>query len=102
MNRAVILVAILAVSHLASQTPSAKPLPQFEVATIKPSAPSPDGRWTMTVGGDPGRIDYQGWPLKILLSRAFDMKDDQISGPDWLDSERFDVIAKIPESVSRV
>jgi uncharacterized protein (TIGR03435 family) len=101
MNRRALIV-LLTVSNLAAaQAPDARPLPQFEVATIKRSAPVVDGRWTVTMGGDPGRIDYQGLPLKILLSRAFNLKDDQISGPDWLDTERFDVTAKIPPSVSR-
>jgi uncharacterized protein (TIGR03435 family) len=80
---------------------AAQALPQFEVATIKPSAPVADGRLTAAIGGDPERIDYQGLPLRILLSRAFNVKDDQISGPDWLDTERFDVMAKIPAGVSR-
>src|ERR1017187_8048682 len=95
------MIPIAAIAFLMASSLEAQALPQFEVATIKPSAPVADGRLTVTIGGDPGRIDYQGLPLRILLSRAFNVKDDQISGPDWLDTERFDVIAKIPAGVSR-
>jgi uncharacterized protein (TIGR03435 family) len=100
MMRAV-LIAIVAVSCLIWQAPAAKPLQTFEVAIIKSSAPSPDGRVTATIGGDAGRINYEGLPLKMLLSRAFDVKDDQISGPDWLDTARFDILAKLPDGASR-
>jgi uncharacterized protein (TIGR03435 family) len=101
MNRKPLIVLLTLSNLAAAQAPDAQALPQFEVATIRRSAPVIDGRLTVTMGGDPGRIDYQGLPLKILLSRAFNVKDDQISGPDWLDTERFDVAAKIPPSVSR-
>ena len=97
MNRSIVVIAILVVSSLAA----AQALPQFEVATIKPSAPITGGRVQVAMGGDPGRINYQGLPMRMLLARAFDVKDYQISGPDWLDSERFDVMAKIPEGVKR-
>jgi uncharacterized protein (TIGR03435 family) len=32
--------------------------------------------------------------LKRLIASAYEVRDDQISGPDWLDSERFDISAK--------
>jgi uncharacterized protein (TIGR03435 family) len=105
MIRGVAAIAVLVLSSLSSlagaQEPAAKALPQFEVATIKRSAPITDGRMRIAMGGDPGRINYQGLPLRMILAGAFDVKDYQISGPDWLDSERFDVMAKIPEGVSR-
>jgi uncharacterized protein (TIGR03435 family) len=97
MNRSIVGIAILVLSSWAA----AQAVPQFEVATIKPSAPITGGRVQIGMGGDPGRINYQGLPMRMLLARAFDVKDYQISGPDWLDSERFDVMAKIPEGVNR-
>jgi uncharacterized protein (TIGR03435 family) len=101
IRRSVAIATLILSSAAAAQDPAAKVLPQFEVATIKPSAPITDGRVRIAMGGDPGRINYQGLPIKMILARAFDIKDYQISGPDWLDSERFDVMAKIPEGVSR-
>ena len=78
MNRSIVVIAILVVSSLVA----AQALPQFEVATIKPSAPITGGRVQIAMGGDPGRINYQGLPMRMLLARAFDVKDYQISGPD--------------------
>ena len=75
--------------------------PAFEVASIKPAAPQPEGMFRIGLGGDAGRITYTGVPLKVVLTRAYGVKQHQISGPSWLDSERFDITAKIPEGVSR-
>jgi uncharacterized protein (TIGR03435 family) len=55
----------------------------------------------VNIGSDPGRINYQGLSMRTILARAFTLKEYQITGPDWLDSERFDVMAKIPEGVNR-
>jgi uncharacterized protein (TIGR03435 family) len=75
--------------------------PSFEVASIKPAAPMEHGRVMVRMGGDPGRIDYTNVSLKDVLTRAYGVKRHQINGPSWLDSERFDITAKIPEGVSR-
>ena len=73
----------------------------FEVASIKPAAPQ-DGHMRMVrMGSDPGRINYEGVTLKNLLARAYNVKDFQINGPDWLTSERYDVTAKLPECADR-
>ena len=36
-----------------------------------------------------------------MLQLAFDVRDYSLSGPSWLDSERFDIVAKIPAAASR-
>lgn len=73
--------------------------PAFEVATIKASPPQPMNQMRVSMGGDAGRINYTAVNLKNLLSRAYGVKGYQISGPSWLDSERYDVTAKIPDGV---
>lgn len=79
----------------------------FDVASIKPSAP-PDasGRMRSIMSGgpgsdDPGRITYEGVPLKLLLTNAFNVKGYQIGGPSWLDTERFDITAKVPTGTTK-
>jgi uncharacterized protein (TIGR03435 family) len=37
--------------------------------------------------------------LKNLITRAYALKDYQVDGPDWLTSDRFDVVAKFPEAL---
>jgi uncharacterized protein (TIGR03435 family) len=78
----------------------------FEVASVKPSPPSPDGRiLIMARGGpgtsDPGQITYQGRSLKDLISSAYGAKSFQVSGPGWLDTERYDIVAKIPDGTTK-
>ena len=73
----------------------------FEVASIKPAAPQMDGRLMIRMGGDPGRLDYNNVSLKDLIRQAYGVKDYQISGPDWMASTRFDVLAKLPADTPR-
>jgi uncharacterized protein (TIGR03435 family) len=54
----------------------------------------------VSMGTDPGRVNYRNVCLKDVLQRAYGVRRGQISGPSWLDSDRFDIIAKVPEGVS--
>src|SRR5260370_19868003 len=77
-----------------------KESPTFEAASIKPAAPlSGMGMRVMMRGGpgspDPGQITYSNVSLKNVVMTAYGVKGYQISGPKWLDSERFDIVAKI-------
>ena len=38
--------------------------------------------------------------LKTLLGVAYDIQTSRIAGPDWIDSDRFDIAAKAPEGVA--
>jgi uncharacterized protein (TIGR03435 family) len=70
------------------------PPPQFEVATVKPSAPDekPGGR----VAGD--GVSLHAWPLKQAIYLAWDLNfnEDLEGAPKWLDSARIDIEAKVP------
>jgi hypothetical protein len=42
-----------------------------------------------------GRLELQGVSLKDLITIAWDVDDDSVTGgPKWLDSDHFDVVAK--------
>ncbi len=78
----------------------------FEVASIKPAAPQAIGRIQGSVGGgpgtpDPSRIRFTDMPLRVLIMRAYDVRSFQVSGPSWMDSQRFDVIAKVPDGATK-
>jgi uncharacterized protein (TIGR03435 family) len=71
------------------------PPAEFEVADIKPSPPgeNPGGGGLMPGG----RIELRGLPLKTLIQVAWDINnpDEMMAGaPKFLDSAKFDVIAK--------
>jgi uncharacterized protein (TIGR03435 family) len=70
--------------------------PTFEVASIKATAPQEMGRMMVRMGGSPGRIDWVNVSLRDIIRTAYDVKDYQVSGPDWMNSARFDVDAKYP------
>ena len=73
----------------------------FEVASIKPAAPVEFGRTSVRRSvtkekGTQGRLNYQGISLMDLIGDAYRVQHRQISGPDWLTSQRFDILAVIP------
>jgi len=40
-------------------------------------------------------------PLKAVLMEAFKVKMEQIEGPSWLETDFFDISAKIPDGAAR-
>src|SRR5215831_16375726 len=49
-----------------------------------------------------GRYTLQNATMMDLIRTAYDTEDDRIvGGPTWLESDRFDVIAKAPNGTSR-
>jgi uncharacterized protein (TIGR03435 family) len=72
----------------------------FEVASIRPSPPAADGRVNGQVIRSPGRASYSYVSIQNLLAQAYRIKNFQISGPAWLDSEHFDIEAKLPEGAT--
>jgi len=69
---------------------------KFEVASIK-RADQCGGRNFI----DPGSVAFRGVPVKGVLAEAFKVKMDQIEGPSWLETECFDISARIPDGVNR-
>jgi uncharacterized protein (TIGR03435 family) len=49
---------------------------------------------------DAARVDIGSLSLADLIRIAYNVKAYQIQGPDWMSSERFDVVAKLPEGAS--
>ncbi len=80
--------------------------PAFEVASIKQAAPQPAGMMRVMMRGgpgtpDPGQLTFSNVTLKNVLMNAYDVKGYQIQGPGWLDTERYDITAKIPKGASK-
>jgi uncharacterized protein (TIGR03435 family) len=66
----------------------------FEVATIKPAAPSPDGHTHINYPPD-DRFSAINITLLNLMQWAYGMPERQIfDGPSWLGETRFDIQAK--------
>lgn len=77
---------------LRAQSDASK-LPAFEVASVKPNT-SGDGR-VLVMQQPGGRLNLVNVTLRLMIRNAYRVQDFQIvGGPDWLDSARFDVVAK--------
>ena len=101
-----ILISVWAAVALAeAQTaPPQKPAGAlaFEVASIKPAEPLSAermmaGQQHISVNVDAARVDFADVSLAELIRAAYRVKLYQISGPDWMTTSRFDVVAKLPE-----
>jgi uncharacterized protein (TIGR03435 family) len=96
---------VLVIDHV-NRTPAEDPVSaksaatpvEFDVAEIRPSK-SPERQGLSALPS--GQVEILGYTLRELISLAFEVKDDRVmGGPKWLDSDRFDVIAKSPEALS--
>lgn len=74
--------------------------PAFEVASIKPAKPSPMGQIRIGMSADAGMLRYTNVSLKDCIRVAYRVKDFQVQGPDWIESARFDITAKLPAGSS--
>lgn len=94
------LLGPLAAGALLQQAAYTGPLPTaFDAASIKPPAllpRGPGGRRTILVGMkfSPGRLEASYMTLRMLLQQAYGVKRYQVTGPDWMDRERFDIQAE--------
>ena len=100
-TRAKVCAGLAFVTAAAVFGQTAAPAPAFEVASVKPAPPPIGGKLLVDVGGDPGMVDYKNVSLKSLIAQAHEVKEFQVSGPDWIDSARFDILAKMPPNTSK-
>ena len=74
--------------------------PSFEVATVRHSGPVSSDVPPQVFGGpqskNPERVTYSMMPLSTIVSIAYGVRRDQVKGPGWLSSERYNIVAKIP------
>jgi len=72
---------------------SAAQEPQFEVASIKPSAPG--SRGPTIYNPTPVRFAISSITTNGLIAYAYDVREFQVSGgPKWAESDEFDIVAK--------
>ena len=79
----------------------------FDVATVKPAAPFEPGKpMMMGIRGGPGSADpgqVSGTAtLSMLLMNAYDVKPYQITGPPWLNIERYESSQKFPPEPPKI
>src|SRR5581483_10438235 len=88
---------ILGASALAGQSKSA-----FEVASVRPSPVANsggEGARRESIQADPGALSMRNVSLSSSIQWAYDVRPYQISGPDWLRDQRYDIAAKADHPV---
>ncbi len=100
------LIAAFSMSVALCQSPgqgAPKP-PAFEVASVKPSrggggqlADERARGW----GDVTGKVNLRHIPLLYVLTQIHGLKSYQISGPDWLGKDFFDILATVPEGTPK-
>ncbi len=81
---------MLLISVLLASTALAQP--KFEVASIKPVVPHSNQGITVTGG----RVSIGRWTIRQLVLKAYGLEVYQVAGPDAIDTQRFDISAKLP------
>lgn len=84
---------------------------EFDVATVRASAPLDMAKLSaqMQSGKMPrfgalvegSRAEYNYMTLKELIANAYGVKAYQVTGPAWMASERFDIVARMPEGAKK-
>jgi uncharacterized protein (TIGR03435 family) len=88
------VVVLLVVISARGQQPGSTPRgPTFEVVSVKPNQSGSLGIQLDIPA--PDRFTATNVPLRDLIRFAYDVQDTRlVGGPDWIRSERFDVVAK--------
>jgi uncharacterized protein (TIGR03435 family) len=78
--------------------------PVFEVASVKP-APVYHGEDVTPHGGpgtgEPGQVTYPRTWLPTLVGEAYGVRFDQVSCPEWMKTEAYSIVAKIPPNTTK-
>ncbi|HLH30035.1 MAG TPA: TIGR03435 family protein [Terriglobia bacterium] len=93
--RRTILLLIAACTVTFSQTRL-----EFEVASIKPATAQIE-----QVGAglhiDGAQVSLTGLSIRDIMTMSYRVQPSQISGPDWIASQRYNVVAKLPDGATQ-
>lgn len=72
--------------------------PEFEVASVRSAPINVSGQEKVALGVhmDGSHVRIASFSLRDLIVRAYGVKAAQVTGPDWIASERYDVNATLP------
>jgi len=101
-ERALVVTVWAAMAHVLFG--QAGPSPEFEVASIKPASiltpmmmRSPQWHFRM----DDAVFDASNATLLELITTAYNINSDHVSGPRWLNDQAFAVLAKLPAGATK-
>jgi uncharacterized protein (TIGR03435 family) len=94
-------VALLVLPLLGSaKVTCAQERPSFEVAAIKPSDPNSSDQGVSWHENN-SRVLIRNHTVKRLVTLAYEVEMFRVlGGPDWIDSQKYDIDAKIPDELA--
>ena len=103
MRRGLVAGVVVLLASLSIRAQPAAQAPAFDVADVHVRAPSSNPNPFMTGGVlRGGRYDLRNATMLDLIRTAYDVDPDTVlGGPNWLEMDRFDIIAKAPNTTSR-
>ncbi len=101
------VAGIVLVGWVCAVAPAQSTSSEFEVISIRRSTQPGAGPIRLGQSGgpgsaNPGRVTYTLCTIRDLIMDAYDAKPNQVSGgPSWVDTERFDIVAKVPTGATK-
>jgi uncharacterized protein (TIGR03435 family) len=92
MNRILHIVPFFVAAALGAQD-----RPEFEVASLKLADPTIQHGVKLGLQVDGAQVRFRTMSLQDLVRSAYRLKLYQVAGPDWIASQRFDIVAKVPD-----
>jgi uncharacterized protein (TIGR03435 family) len=96
MPRTALFAVIAAFIPLVAVAQTTPPRLEFEVASIRPAAPM-DASVKIGMHIDGAQVRFTDLTVRECMRIAWEVKNYQIVGPDWVGSDRFDIAAKLPD-----
>ena len=93
------MIRSIVLSVLAAVLAFGQTRPEFEVASIRPAAVQTQSA-TAGVRIDGSQVRMSNFSLKDAVAAAYRVKFNQVVGPDWISSQRFEFSAKLPDGGS--
>ena len=94
-----VMSGVMVSSWIAGAQPAETP-PAFEVASVRVSQATPGGRhedmFRERIQPGPGSLTIRGASLRSCIRWAYHVMDSQVTGPDWIGQQRYDIVAKAP------
>src|SRR6516225_4287361 len=101
MKKALQIIAVIGLTSFAyGQT--TQPLPSFDAADVHVSPKSANPN-VQSLGGfvRGGRYQFRNATMVDLIASAYGVEPEKVlGGPSWLETDRFDILAKAPTSVT--
>jgi uncharacterized protein (TIGR03435 family) len=97
-TRTVLCAALFSVTAFGQASPARL---EFEVASIKPSPKTAPEQVRVGLRIDGAQVHITYLSLKDYARMAYRVRNYQVLGPDWMETERYDIDAKLPDGGAR-